>query len=86
MSPALSENKKAFVRDLTTGPVGGHLLRQATPFALSLIAIFSFEAIDLFFLSGSPTEDSLYLKFTENGYRKSAPLNLHKLISLSNNS
>lgn len=40
-----------YVNDLTTGPVGGHLRRQATPFALSLVAIFSFEAIDLFFIS-----------------------------------
>ena len=39
------------LQDLTTGPVGGHLRRQATPFALSLVAIFSFEAIDLFFIS-----------------------------------
>jgi putative MATE family efflux protein len=37
--------------DLTSGPVGGHLRRQATPFALSLVAIFSFEAIDLFWIS-----------------------------------
>jgi putative MATE family efflux protein len=37
--------------DLTTGPVAGHLRRQATPFALGLVAIFSFEAVDLFFIS-----------------------------------
>ena len=37
--------------DLTTGPVGQNLRRQATPFALSLVAIFSFDAIDLFFIS-----------------------------------
>lgn len=43
--------RKMYVNDLTTGPVGGHLRRQATPFALSLVAIFSFEAIDLFFIS-----------------------------------
>ncbi len=42
---------REFARDLTTGPVGRHLRRQATPFALSLVAIFSFEAIDLFFIS-----------------------------------
>ena len=36
--------------DLTRGPVGGHLRRQATPFALGLVAIFSFEAVDLFFI------------------------------------
>lgn len=38
-------------QDLTRGPVGAHLLRQATPFALGLVAIFSFEAADLFFIS-----------------------------------
>ena len=27
--------------DLTTGPVGSHLFRQAAPFALSLVALFS---------------------------------------------
>jgi putative MATE family efflux protein len=37
--------------DLTTGPVGGHLRRQTQAFALGLVAIFSFEAIDLFFIS-----------------------------------
>lgn len=37
--------------DLTTGPVGGHLRRQATAFSLGLIAIFSFEAVDLYFIS-----------------------------------
>ena len=48
----MSEPKSSeFTGDLTTGPVGGHLRRQATPFALSLVAIFSFEAIDLFFIS-----------------------------------
>jgi putative MATE family efflux protein len=38
-------------QDLRTGPVGEKLRRQATPMGLSLIAIFSFEAIDLFFIS-----------------------------------
>ena len=38
-------------QDLTRGPVGAHLRRQATPFALGLVAIFSFEAADLFFIS-----------------------------------
>ena len=38
-------------QDLTRGPVGGQLRRQATPFALGLVAIFSFEAVDLFFIS-----------------------------------
>ncbi len=37
--------------DLTTGPVGGHLRRQTQAFALGLVAIFSFEAVDLFFIS-----------------------------------
>jgi len=37
--------------DLTTGPVGSHLFRQAAPFALSLVALFSFEAVDLFFIA-----------------------------------
>lgn len=38
-------------QDLTHGPVGNHLRKQATPYAFSLLAIFSFEAIDLFFIS-----------------------------------
>ncbi|NNK36898.1 MAG: MATE family efflux transporter, partial [Xanthomonadales bacterium] len=38
-------------QDLTSGPVAAHLRRQATPFALGLVAIFSFEAADLFFIS-----------------------------------
>ncbi|NCF62539.1 MAG: MATE family efflux transporter, partial [Gammaproteobacteria bacterium] len=33
------------------GPVAAHLRRQGTPFALGLVAIFSFEAADLFFIS-----------------------------------
>ena len=37
--------------DLTRGPVGAHLRRQATPFAFGLVAIFSFEAIDLLFIA-----------------------------------
>lgn len=36
--------------DLTQGPVGGHLRRQGIPFSLGLVAIFSFEAVDLFFI------------------------------------
>jgi hypothetical protein len=35
--------------DLTRGPVAAHLRRQGIPFALGLVAIFSFEAVDLFF-------------------------------------
>jgi putative MATE family efflux protein len=38
-------------QDLTNGPVAAHLRRQGTPFALGLVAIFSFEAVDLFFIS-----------------------------------
>ncbi len=37
--------------DLTTGPVAARLRRQGTPLALGLVAIFSFEAVDLFFIS-----------------------------------
>ena len=36
--------------DLTRGPVAGHLRRQGIPFSLGLVAIFSFEAVDLFFI------------------------------------
>lgn len=39
------------VHDLTRGPVGAHLRRQATPFAFALVAIFSLEAIDLLFIA-----------------------------------
>jgi putative MATE family efflux protein len=38
-------------QDLTTGPVTAHLRRQATPFGFGLVALFSFEAADLFFIS-----------------------------------
>ncbi len=37
--------------DLTTGSVAGRLRRQATPMALGLVAIISFDAVDLFFVS-----------------------------------
>ncbi len=37
--------------DLTTGPVGTHLRRQTLAFAVGLVAIFSFEAVDLFFIA-----------------------------------
>lgn len=37
--------------NLTTGPVAAHLRKQAAPMALGLVAIFSFEAVDLFFIS-----------------------------------
>jgi len=39
------------MQDLTRGPVAAHLRRQAIPFSLGLLAIFSFEAVDLFFIS-----------------------------------
>jgi putative MATE family efflux protein len=42
---------KAAKQDLTSGPVAAHLRRQGTPFGLGLVAIFSFEAADLFFIS-----------------------------------
>ena len=35
---------------MTRGPVGAHLRRQGVPFSLGLVAIFSFEAVDLFFI------------------------------------
>jgi putative MATE family efflux protein len=37
--------------DLTTGPVSTQLRRQAVPFSFGLLAIFSFEAVDLFFIA-----------------------------------
>jgi len=36
--------------DLTKGPVAGNLRRQAIPFSIGLIAIFSFEVVDLYFI------------------------------------
>jgi len=36
---------------LTAGPVAGHLRKQSLPMAAGLLAIFSFEAVDLFFIS-----------------------------------
>ena len=39
------------IANLTKGPVAGHLRRQATPMAIGLLAIFSFDAVDLFFIS-----------------------------------
>lgn len=38
-------------QDLTNGPVGANLRRQAIPFGIALVAIFSFEAVDLYFIS-----------------------------------
>jgi putative MATE family efflux protein len=37
--------------DLTTGPVAAHLRRQAIPMAMGLVAIISFDVVDLFFVS-----------------------------------
>ncbi|MDH5566352.1 MAG: MATE family efflux transporter, partial [Myxococcales bacterium] len=39
------------VTDLTTGSVSRHLRVQATPMALGLVAIISFDVVDLFFVS-----------------------------------
>ncbi len=51
-------------QDLTSGPVAAHLRRQATPFALGLVAIFSFEAADLFFISRLGDEPLAAVSFT----------------------
>ena len=51
-------------QDLTFGPVGAHLRRQATPFALGLVAIFSFEAADLFFISRLGDQPLAAISFT----------------------
>lgn len=45
------ERQQRTANDLTQGSVAGQLRRQATPFALGLVAIFSFDAADLFFIS-----------------------------------
>lgn len=48
----MNAQAKATARqDLTTGHVAAHLRRQALPFGLALLAIFSFEAVDLFFIA-----------------------------------
>ncbi len=39
------------MHDLTTGPVGGHLRRQTSAFSLGLVAIFSFEAVNMFYIA-----------------------------------
>lgn len=44
-------DQPALATDLTTGPVAAQLRRQATPFAVGLIALISFDAVDLFFVS-----------------------------------
>lgn len=46
-----AQTKATTRHDLTTGPVGAHLRRQAVPFGFGLLAIFSFEAVDLFFIA-----------------------------------
>jgi len=40
----MSGDRNEKKQDLTHGPVAAHLRRQGTPFALGLVAIFSFEA------------------------------------------
>jgi putative MATE family efflux protein len=39
------------MHDLTTGPVGSHLRRQTSAFSLGLVAIFSFEAVNMFYIA-----------------------------------
>jgi putative MATE family efflux protein len=46
-----AQAKATAKHDLTDGPVAAHLRRQALPFGVALLAIFSFEAVDLFFIS-----------------------------------
>ncbi|MFQ5635249.1 MAG: MATE family efflux transporter [Gammaproteobacteria bacterium] len=50
--------------DLTNGPVAAHLRRQATPFALGLIALISFDAVDLFFVSRLGDQPLAAISFT----------------------
>lgn len=50
--------------DLTTGPVAALLRRQATPFAVGLIALISFDAVDLFFVSRLGDEPLAAISFT----------------------
>jgi len=50
--------------DLTKGPVAGNLRRQGAPFALGLVAIFSFEAVDLFFIGQLGDEPLAAIGFT----------------------
>ncbi|MBT8445289.1 MAG: MATE family efflux transporter [Gammaproteobacteria bacterium] len=50
--------------DLTTGAVASRLRRQATPFAVGLIALISFDAVDLFFLSRLGDEPLAAISFT----------------------
>lgn len=59
-----AQAKTTSKHDLTTGPVAGHLRRQAVPFGFGLLAIFSFEAVDLFFISMLGDEPLAAVSFT----------------------
>jgi len=50
--------------DLTTGPVAASLRGQATPFAVGLIALISFDAVDLFFVSRLGDQPLAAISFT----------------------
>jgi putative MATE family efflux protein len=47
----LCEGSIGLAKDLTTGKVSTRLRKQATPMAFGLVAIISFDAVDLFFVS-----------------------------------
>jgi putative MATE family efflux protein len=51
-------------QDLTSGPVAAHLRRQGIPFGLGLVAIFSFEAADMFFISQLGDKPLAAISFT----------------------
>jgi len=51
-------------QSLTTGPVAGNLRQQSLPMAMGLLAIFSFEAVDLFFISRLGVEALAAASFT----------------------
>lgn len=57
----MAETRK---HDLTAGPVAAQLRRQGTPFALGLVAIFSFDAADLFFISRLGDDPLAAVSFT----------------------
>lgn len=59
-----AQAKATSKHDLTTGPVAGHLRRQAVPFGFGLLAIFSFDAVDLFFISMLGDEPLAAVSFT----------------------
>ena len=50
--------------DLTKGPVAPHLRRQALPMAMGLVAIISFDAVDMFFVSRLGDEPLAAISFT----------------------